>query len=157
MAAGIANDGSQNITVPNTPTSEARLKVQAVGTIFFDISNSDYTITAGGPGVSVAESGGSTNVSETGGIDTYELSLQTVPSAAVEITVSADAQSEVSVDGVNFVSTVVFSRTDTTAQTVTVRAVDDNSQEGNHTSTISHAITNSGDTTDYPTLSLIHI
>ncbi|MEC8338793.1 MAG: zinc-dependent metalloprotease family protein, partial [Planctomycetota bacterium] len=151
IAAGIANDGSQNITVPNTPTSQARLKVQAVGNIFFDISDSDFTITAGGPGVSVAESEGSTNVSENGDTDTYELSLQTVPAAAVEITLSADAQSEVSIDGVNFASTAVFSRTDTTAQTVTVRAVDDSSQEGNHTSTISHAITNSGDTTDYPT------
>jgi cytochrome oxidase Cu insertion factor (SCO1/SenC/PrrC family) len=103
------------------------------------------------PGVSVAESSGSTSVSENGGTDTYELSLQTVPTAAVEITVSADPQSEVSIDGVNFASTAVFSRTDTTAQTVTVRAVDDSSEEGRHTSTISHAITNSGDTTNYPT------
>ena len=32
VAAGVANDGSHNITVPNSATSEARLKVQAVGT-----------------------------------------------------------------------------------------------------------------------------
>ncbi|MDE0939534.1 MAG: M12 family metallo-peptidase, partial [Pirellulales bacterium] len=50
VVTGVANDGSHNIIVPNTPTSAARLKVQAVGNIFFDISNSDFTILAGGPG-----------------------------------------------------------------------------------------------------------
>ena len=155
VAGGVANDGTQNITVPNTPTSQARLKVQAVGNIFFDISNSEFTILAGGPGVSVAESGGNTSVSESGTTDTYEIALQTAPTAAVEITVTADAQSEVSVDGVTFGSTAVFSRTDTTAQTVTIRAIDDSTQEGNHSSTITHAITNTGDATNYPTSMVI--
>ncbi|MDP7269507.1 MAG: M12 family metallo-peptidase, partial [Pirellulales bacterium] len=44
VAASVANDGSHEITVPNTATSQARLKVQAVGNIFFDVSDADFTI-----------------------------------------------------------------------------------------------------------------
>jgi hypothetical protein len=43
------NDGSETISVPATPTTTARIKVQAVGNIFFDISNADFTITGSGP------------------------------------------------------------------------------------------------------------
>ena len=45
LAALTPNDGSENITVPNTPTSTARVKVEAVGNIFFDMSNVNFTIT----------------------------------------------------------------------------------------------------------------
>ncbi len=48
IAASTANDGSETITVPNTPTTTARIKVEAVGNIFFDLSNQNFTITAGG-------------------------------------------------------------------------------------------------------------
>ena len=41
------NDGSQAVAIPNTPSTTARIKVEAVGNIFFDISNANFTITAG--------------------------------------------------------------------------------------------------------------
>ncbi|HEX8524416.1 MAG TPA: zinc-dependent metalloprotease family protein [Tepidisphaeraceae bacterium] len=45
LAAGTANDGSQAITVPaNVTTSSARVKVEAVGNIFFDLSNANFQI-----------------------------------------------------------------------------------------------------------------
>lgn len=47
LLASTPNDGSQAVTIPNTPTSTARIKVEAVGNIFFDISNTNFTITAG--------------------------------------------------------------------------------------------------------------
>lgn len=47
LLASTPNDGSQAVTIPNTPTTTARIKVEAVGNIFFDISNADFTITAG--------------------------------------------------------------------------------------------------------------
>jgi hypothetical protein len=47
LVSSTANDGSEAVTVPNTPSSTARIKVEAVGNIFFDISNANFTITAG--------------------------------------------------------------------------------------------------------------
>jgi len=47
LVASTANDGSEAVTIPNTPSTTARIKVEAVGNIFFDISNTNFTITAG--------------------------------------------------------------------------------------------------------------
>ena len=45
LLSSTPNDGSQTITVPNISTTTARIKVEAVGNIFFDISNTNFTIT----------------------------------------------------------------------------------------------------------------
>ncbi|PSL42380.1 putative secreted protein (Por secretion system target) [Chitinophaga niastensis] len=47
LLASTPNDGSEVVTIPNTPTTTARIKVEAVGNIFFDISNTNFTITSG--------------------------------------------------------------------------------------------------------------
>jgi len=47
ILASTANDGTETITVPNIGTTQARIKVEAVGNIFFDMSNVNFTITAG--------------------------------------------------------------------------------------------------------------
>jgi hypothetical protein len=47
LVASTPNDGSEVITIPNTPTTTARIKVEAVGNVFFDISNTNFTITSG--------------------------------------------------------------------------------------------------------------
>lgn len=47
LAASTANDGSESLLIPNTPTTQARIRVEAVGNIFFDVSNTNFTITAG--------------------------------------------------------------------------------------------------------------
>jgi hypothetical protein len=44
VAAGTPNDGSEQITVPTTPTTQARLKIEAADNIFFDLSNRNFTI-----------------------------------------------------------------------------------------------------------------
>jgi hypothetical protein len=46
LAAATANDGSELITVPSTQGTTNRIKVEAVGNIFFDISNVNFTIGA---------------------------------------------------------------------------------------------------------------
>jgi hypothetical protein len=47
LVASTPNDGTEALVIPNTPTTTARIKVEAVGNIFFDISNANFTITAG--------------------------------------------------------------------------------------------------------------
>jgi hypothetical protein len=47
LTASTPNDGSEVLTIPNTPSTTCRVKVEAVGNIFFDISNTNFTITAG--------------------------------------------------------------------------------------------------------------
>jgi hypothetical protein len=52
LAASTPNDGTESITIPSTVTSLARIKVEAVGNIFFDINNANVSITAAPPHVS---------------------------------------------------------------------------------------------------------
>jgi len=47
LLASTTNDGSEQVLIPNTPSTVARIKVEPVGNIFFDISNTAFTITAG--------------------------------------------------------------------------------------------------------------
>ena len=49
LIASTANDGSETITVPNNPTTLARVRVESVGNIFYDISNTNFTIVASIP------------------------------------------------------------------------------------------------------------
>ena len=39
------NDGTETFTIPNSPTTTARVKVESVGNIFFDINDNNFTIT----------------------------------------------------------------------------------------------------------------
>ncbi|MFN0278102.1 MAG: reprolysin-like metallopeptidase [Pyrinomonadaceae bacterium] len=45
LAASTANDGTEAVTIPSIATTTGRIKVEAVGNIFFDISNADVTVT----------------------------------------------------------------------------------------------------------------
>ena len=44
LIASTANDGTEALVIPATPSTTARIKVEAVGNIFFDISNTNFTI-----------------------------------------------------------------------------------------------------------------
>jgi len=48
LLANAPNNGSAQVTVPNALTAQARIKIEAVGNIFFDISNFNFAITPGG-------------------------------------------------------------------------------------------------------------
>jgi hypothetical protein len=45
LAASTPNDGAEAVSLPAAATGTARVKVEAVGNIFFDISNTDFAIT----------------------------------------------------------------------------------------------------------------
>ena len=44
LLASTPNDGTQTITAPNISSTTCRIKVEGVGNIFFDISNTNFTI-----------------------------------------------------------------------------------------------------------------
>ena len=44
LSDSTANDGSEALVIPNSVSSTARIKIEAVGNIFFDISNANFTI-----------------------------------------------------------------------------------------------------------------
>jgi predicted extracellular nuclease len=95
--------------------------------------------------VLITESDGSTAVTEGGAVDQYSVVLNKTPSANVTVSLSFDAQVEVSVDsGSSYqASPVVLTFTPAnwnTAQIVLVRAVDDAAVEGPHASSITHTI-----------------
>jgi subtilisin-like proprotein convertase family protein len=46
LVASTPNDGSHEIIIPNNVTSFARVRVRAVGNVFFDVSNSNFAIQA---------------------------------------------------------------------------------------------------------------
>jgi len=46
LKASTPNDGSEQIVVPNTATKKARIAIVAVGNIFYDYSDANFTITA---------------------------------------------------------------------------------------------------------------
>lgn len=45
LAASTPNDGTEALVIPVVPTTTARIKIEAIGNIFFDISNANFTIT----------------------------------------------------------------------------------------------------------------
>jgi hypothetical protein len=52
LLAGTANDGSATVLLPSIASTTARIKVQPVGNVYFDMSNVDFTIQA--PPISIA-------------------------------------------------------------------------------------------------------
>ncbi|HIK11274.1 MAG TPA: DUF4347 domain-containing protein [Oscillatoriaceae cyanobacterium M33_DOE_052] len=108
-------------------------------------------------GVTITQTGGTTQLTEGSITDTYTIALDTLPTGNVQITATADAQTQVSLDGVNFAASQTLTFTPTNgmmAQTVTVRAINDNTTENLHSGTITNAITTSADTNYATTMTL---
>jgi chitodextrinase len=47
LLAATPNDGTQSVTIPNTPGTTNRIMIKGTNHIFFDVSNANFTITAG--------------------------------------------------------------------------------------------------------------
>lgn len=62
LATATPNDGSHTVSIPNNPTSTARIMVRGSGNIFFDISNTNFTISAPANGFTVDVSPNSQSV-----------------------------------------------------------------------------------------------
>jgi uncharacterized protein len=104
----------------------------------FSVSTTTVTPPNSTAGVTITESGGSTNVTEGGATDDYTLVLNTQPTADVSISINSGTQTTTSP------TSVIFTTTNwNTPQTVTVTAVDDNIAEGLHTQTITQTVSSS--------------
>ena len=110
------------------------------------------------PGVAVRESGGSTDLLEGSGTDSYVLLLNAPPLGDVTIQITAGPQLQISTDGgLSFgtARTVVFTST-TTMTNVVVRALDDHLIDASpHVSPVAHAIISTADAVRYPTTALM--
>lgn len=58
LAAGVPNDGTQEVVLPCAANAAGRIRVAAVDNIFFDISNSDFNVAAVEPEVEASAVGG---------------------------------------------------------------------------------------------------
>jgi hypothetical protein len=54
LAASTENDGSELVTLPSVDTTQGRVKIEAVGNIFFDASNANFTIDATAPTTTIS-------------------------------------------------------------------------------------------------------
>ncbi|NUM53383.1 MAG: hypothetical protein HUU46_07050 [Candidatus Hydrogenedentes bacterium] len=48
LKSSTPNDGKQKVTIPDVETAGGRIKIEAIGNVFFDISDEDFTV---GPGI----------------------------------------------------------------------------------------------------------
>lgn len=123
------------------------------------IDNFTLTVTPPTPaaGITIVESSGNTTVNEEGETtDTYTIALNSTPTSPVAIAIAADAETQISQDGVNFFSSLNVVLNNTNPQTITVRAVNDTDMETSpHTGVITHTVTSSD--TNYNGLSVPNI
>jgi len=138
-----AAEGDHTSTITHAATSldeqYDELSIPAVNVMVEDNDASDDVA-----GVIVTESGGSTVVSEAGPTsDTYEVVLESTPTADVTITATPDVQTDLSKGPGVSIDLTFTADTWEQPQTVTVLAVDDAEAEGVRTSVITHAATSS--------------
>jgi hypothetical protein len=107
LVASTPNDGTESIVMPNTPSSTCRVKIEAVGNIFFDISNVNFTIGAAaacGDATGLASSS-ITNTSATvswnavSGANSYDIDYKTTASSTWTNAATGTTGTSVSITG----------------------------------------------------------
>jgi hypothetical protein len=97
------NDGTQNVTVPNSPTTQGRVMVMCSNNIFFDVSNTNFTISAGGATPTATSTPGATNTVGATATRTPTVGVPTAtPTACVSQQVIVDGSFEAGVPNPNW-------------------------------------------------------
>ncbi|WP_199247756.1 Calx-beta domain-containing protein [[Phormidium] sp. ETS-05] len=147
------DDGNIAYNIITAAATSTDAKYNGINADDVAVSNTDNDIA----GVTITQTGGNTQLTEGSITDTYTIALDTLPTGNVQITATADAQTQVSLDGVNFAASQTLTFTPAngmTPRTVTVRAINDNTTENLHSGSITHAITTSADTNYATTMAL---
>jgi hypothetical protein len=129
-----AAEGTHTSTISHSLSSvDPHYNGLAISNVVVNVTDNDVA------GVTITETGGSTDVNENDTIaDTYQVVLNTPPQNTVTITVTPDAQTNLGSGGGVAVTLVFTVGNWDDAQTVSVKAVDDLLAEGAHVSTITH-------------------
>jgi CSLREA domain-containing protein len=126
-------EGAHTGTVTHVVTSgDTRYNAIVVSSVGATVTDNDAA------GISMTESGGSSNVTEDGSTDSYQLVLTAAPTSDVTVTLVSNTQVSVSSSSLIFTPDNYF-----TVQTVTVTATDDHRVEGAHTGSIAHTVSSS--------------
>lgn len=70
LKSATANNGTASVTIPNTPGTQNRIMVKGTNHIFFDISNANFTITAGSQGGDTTAPSAPTNLASSATTET---------------------------------------------------------------------------------------
>src|SRR5215217_577804 len=87
LANSTANDGSEVVTLPNVQTNTARVKIEAVSNIYFDVSDTNFIITNSSPNLTPFQPSGWSDkivVSTSTGTNTDSSTLRTTDTLFVD-------------------------------------------------------------------------
>lgn len=119
LISGTVNDGSETVNIPGISTTTARIKVESAGNVFFDISNTNFSITAvSAPSEFTVIPEGFYN------IETGKLNIRDTVSIYLRNTISPFSlvdSGKVVIDSVNFMGSVIFSNAPTGTYYVIVK------------------------------------
>ncbi len=85
LVASTPNDGSEAVAVPNNPAATARIKVEAVGNVFFNVSSSNFSISTPAAVLSIADV---TVMEGDAGTTTANFTVTVTPASASVVTVA---------------------------------------------------------------------
>ena len=157
LESNVTNDGSHPITVPNLPTTTARVKIICNGNIFFDISNNNFTINATpttDPEISFVTSSftASESASPDGNLDCrpykdymVTMGIANPPTGDATVTVNPSGTATNNVDYQIIGSPLTFADGLTANQTFTVRVINDAAVEAAESINLAYTISGATD------------
>jgi hypothetical protein len=151
---GEGTNRTVTVTPANNQTGTATITVEVSDGNLSSSDTFELDVSAT-PKVNIAESSGSTNVTEGGETDSYDIVLNSYTYADVVITITPDDQLDLGEGGGTPITKTFNSENWSTDQKVPVSAVDDFIIEDAHTGTITHSSTSTNDL--YNDISIVEI